>query len=297
MPATVKPRLFLLKFAAACVALSAVPAARAGVVVRQMGEQDFAAGVGPITVDMARAAGANEAAPFDGSVFGDDRNPVYGKLKFSYEYAPAAVTADGTLTLGLIGLDSPPGARPTVRLYLDGVEQPNAAFAGASSATYAASASVVSVPVPAAMLADGRLDVVVRAYRHLPGFRGNAIEADFSTLAMDDPTVATGGGRPGTGQPGDPGQTPGDGGIPGNGGSPGNGGTPGDGGSDPGDPDNGGGHQPGGNGGGTDPGSPGDPDGGHNGPPPAVPLPPAVFVGGAGLLLARLSKRLVGRGR
>ncbi|MDB5295934.1 MAG: hypothetical protein JWO31_1917 [Phycisphaerales bacterium] len=259
--------------AGAVATLAAAAPARAGVATYRLGEQDFAHLAGPVLVSQAKAAGANEAYPFDGTVFGDDRTKSFGTVSFAYALAAPPAAAPGTLTLGLIGLDATPGSPATVRLFLDGIEQPNDAFAGVSSPLYRSSASVVTVPVPADLLADGRLEVTVKAVRHGPAFPGNAIEADFSTL-----TVATV-GRPGGGTTG--GSIGGIGGIgdpvdgtpdpDGNGLPPGSGGTPG-------------GNPPGGNGnsGGG---------GGGTSPVPSVPLPPAVLSGGVGLLLAAVLRR------
>lgn len=291
-------------------------AARGGpVVVHQLGEQDFADGAGPIWVEQVKTVGKDETFPFDGTIFGDDRNHSFGKVKFAFTFdAPLATAdgsrADGTLTLGLIGLDSPPGSAATVKLFLNGVEQPNAAFAGVSSPLYNSSASVVSVPVAGSLLAGGTLDVTVKAYRASPGFAGNAIEADFASLAVagvDPPPGNTGntggtpggtpggsGGTPGQpgggtpGQPGGPPDNPGNGGTPGGnsgGGTPGDGGTPGNGGTPP------DGGTPGGNGNGGGTGNPGGGTGNPSDPPHSVPLPAPVLTGAVGLVCAWLLRR------
>jgi hypothetical protein len=254
--------------AAALAMLALAAPARAGVAIYRLGDQDFANGAGPILVDQARTAGAGEPSPFDGAVFGDDRNGKFGKVNFSYSFPAVASANDSTLTLGLIGLDSPPGKLATVKLFLNGIEQPNAPFAGVSSPSFPASASVLSVPVPAELLADGQLQVTIRAFRHSTGFSGNAIEADFSTLAITSPDAHPGGTGGGGNLPGGNGS----GGNGGNGGS-GNGGS-GNGGNGQGSGGNGGngGNSQGGNGGGR--------------PPIAVPLPPAAWCGLAGLLIA-----------
>ena len=106
-----------------------------------------------------------------------------------------------------------------------------------SSPLFRSSASVVSVPVPASLLSDGRLEVTVKTYRASPGFAGNAIEADFSTLAVVYPDAGPGGNDPGNGS----------------------------------------------NGGGN--------NGGGVGRPPMVPLPPGVFMGAAGMLIAEIARR------
>ena len=276
----------------ACVAVAAGatllagPSALGGLVTHRLGEQDFAHGAGPVLVDDARSAGGNEAFPFDGTVFGDDRARKFGTVRFAYAFKPSAVPADGTLVLGLIGLDSAPGSPATVRLYLDGIEQPNDAFAGASSPLFRSSASVVSVPVDGDLLSDGALEVTVKAFRRSPGYPGNAIEADFSTLSLFDLSTPPGNGT-GSGNGG--GGTPGGGGVPGDGGA--GGGTT--------DPD-------GGNNGNPNPGQGGNPgpvpghgvgDGGSGGggsanpPPHAVPLPPAALAGALGLAFAAAAGR------
>jgi hypothetical protein len=258
----IKSILCLAAAPAMLAVLAAVSVARGGVVVHQLGQQDFAPGAGPLAVSQLQSAGAAEAYPFDGTIFGDDRRPSgFGEITFAYSFAPPATPLDGTLTLGLMGLDSAPGRRPTVRLFLDDVEQPNAPFAGMSSALFRSSASVVNVPVPATLLADGQLTVTVRAFRSSPGFAGNAIEADFATLAVADGKAPSGGGGPDDGGAGKPGD--GDGTSGGEGNSPGGGG--------------------GGNG------------AGHPGPPLAVPLPPAVLTGMVGLAVARLARRRLKR--
>ncbi|QOV89096.1 hypothetical protein [Humisphaera borealis] len=250
---------------AGCLATAMLAApAWAGIVTYRQGEQDFASGAGPILVTDAVLAGANEAAPFDGSVFGDDRRSAFGRIRFTYQL-PKETTGDGSLTLGLIGLDSPPDSKPTVKLFLDGIEQPNAPFAGVSSPLFRSSASVVSVPVPAALLEDGEVEILVKAFRRGPGYPGNAISIDFSTLTVMNVNTIPGDGTNGGGtdQPGGGGNGGG-----GNGGGD-NGGTPG-----------------GGGGGGNNGGG-----GGVVHPPTAIPLPPAVWAGGVGLLMAAFARK------
>jgi hypothetical protein len=205
------------------VMLVAGSAASAGIVVHRVGDQDFAVGAGPLPVALVKAAGADEAFPFNGTVFGDDRGPRdFGTVRFTYAFAPTTSPDDGILTLGLIGLDSMPHERATVKFWLDGVEQPNGPFTGMSSPLFRSSASVVSVPVPSSLLADGTLEVMVKTYRASPGFAGNAIEADFSTLAVVYPEPVAGSGNGagdesnggggtstgGTGRPGPPATVP-----------------------------------------------------------------------------------------
>jgi len=271
MPFPGTPGYRLRSAIAACaslVGLLAANSAIAGLTTYRLGEQDFASGAGPILVSDAKAAGANESYPFDGTVFGDDRTPTFGRIRFRYDVAATAPVVDVTLTIGLVGLDSPPGSKPTVKLLLDGQKQPNAAFAGVSSPSQRSSASVVSVPVPADLLADGILDVAIKSFRHGPGYPGNAIEADFSTLTIIDLSSPPPGGGipPGSGLPPDDGVIPGD------------------------DPDETpGGQTPGG----QTPGGqiPGD---GGAGPVPSVPVPPAVLLGAMGLAMTgwRLRRRV-----
>lgn len=281
------PCLLKVVAAVAATGVAAGSPAAGGLVTYRQGEQDFAHGTGPVLVKAAKAAGGNEAFPFDGTVFGDDRSRKFGTVGFTYTFAPPATSHAGTLTLGLLGLDAPPGSPATVRLFLDGIEQPNDAFVGASSAASRSSASVVSVPVSAALLADGELKVTVKASRRSPGYPGNAIEADFSELSF-------------LGVDGTPGGNPGSGGNPGGGGGPGEGGDPDDGngpGGDNGGP--GGGNGAPGSGGGNEPGphpfpnpdNGGPGSGGGQSPPNAVPLPPAVLAGGLGLAVAAAFRR------
>lgn len=231
--------------------LSLAPAARGGLVTFRNGEQDYAHGAGPILVSSAQIAGSNEAFPFDGTVFGDDRRAAFGRIRFTF-HLPSPTTGSGSLSLGLIGLDSPPGTKPTVKLFLDGVQQPNDVFAGVSSPDVRSSASVVTVPVDAEVLADGQVEVLIKAFRRGPGYPGNAISADFAALTVNAVGLNNPGGN-GTDNPDGP-----DG------------------------PDQGGG--------GTD-----NPDqgGGGTNNPPAIPLPPAVLIGGLGLALAAVVRRRV----
>lgn len=270
MRRNVLSRRTIVAAVAAIVAGVSAGSSHAGITTYRLGEQDFANGQGPILVSQSRAAGGNEAFPFDGTVFGDDRTPRFGRIRFSYTFLPPAIASTGLLTLGLLGLDSPPGSEPTVRLFFDGVEQSNSAFGGVSSAVYRSSASVVTVPVPADLLADGQLDIVIRASRPSPGYPGNAIAADFSTLQL---AGVSSGGTDGGGGDGDGGGT--------------------DGGGNSGGTNNGGGN----NGGGTDSGGNGD-GGGSNGgggipTPNPIPLPPAAWAGLSGLVLAALLRKKI----
>jgi hypothetical protein len=264
-----------LSLLAALLLLQFVPSANGGVTVYQLGDQDFSSGAGPITVDQIKAASVGEPSPFDGTIYGDDRNNRFGKIRFSYSFAPAPGAADATLTLGLIGLDSPPGSPSTVKLFLNGVEQSNAAFAGTSSPHFRSSESVVSVPVSSVLLGSGTLDVTVKAFRRSPGFSGNAIEADFSTLSIGVPDITPGGSGNG-----------GNGSGNGSGNGPGNGGNgQGSGGNGQGSGGNGGGN------GGANGGQNGGGNAGGGGGPVAVPGPPAAYAGLIGLLLVALVRK------
>lgn len=167
-------------------ALAPSSAALAGVVEVQLGEQDFADGDTPIYVSHIREAGAGEAYPFDGTIFGDDETPVLGGFEYVHEFDLAGHgVLSATLTIGLLDHDSPPDDEDgTVALFFDGVAQPTGAFVGISDRMEPSSAEVVTVPVPAELLADGRLTVQVVAERPGMGMLGNSIEADFSRLTI-----------------------------------------------------------------------------------------------------------------
>lgn len=176
-------------------ALLARPVA-AGTLQYPLGQQDFMDGAHPVFTTDIKAAGAGEPAPFDGSQFGDDRTRALGEFSYTHGFffsGPAPVSA--TLTVGILDVDSFPGdKRPTMRYFLDGVEQPGDAFTHISNPDSNSSAEVVTVSVPLHMLSDGLLDVTFEAKRSRKqrSFRGagNAIAPDFSVLSLtfDDVT-------------------------------------------------------------------------------------------------------------
>ena len=77
---------------------AAAPAARAGLSdpvatqAFQLGEQDFANHTPRVTDRQIHAAGAGEAYPFNGTVFGDDRKAgkkALGKVRYTHTFDPA----------------------------------------------------------------------------------------------------------------------------------------------------------------------------------------------------------------
>ena len=66
----------LLATAAGVGGVTGAPATvRGGFVVSQVGDQDFQDRQSPVPVWQTRLLGEDEPAPFDGSVYGDDRTP------------------------------------------------------------------------------------------------------------------------------------------------------------------------------------------------------------------------------
>jgi hypothetical protein len=163
-------------------------AARGGAVQFELGEQDFADGKTPVYSAEIREAGQGEAFPFDGSIFGHDvKASGLGAFDYLHEFDLAGRAAlSAKLTLGLIDIDSP-GDQPveTVALTLDGVSQPPELLTGISALESPSSVEVVEIPVPLELLVDGALHVSVTATRPGYGNLGNAIEADFSRLAVE----------------------------------------------------------------------------------------------------------------
>ena len=176
--------------AAAGVGMAAVtPAtARGGFVVSQAGDQDFQDGEGPVPVWRTRLLGKGEPAPFDGSVYGDDRTPgALGAFEYAHTFDLTGTAAGAKLTVGLIDHDSPQGdRRNTVALYFDGQPQPTDAFRGISSRSEAGSAHVVTVPVPPELLNDGELRVRFETVRPAREFKGNSLQIDFSRLQINE---------------------------------------------------------------------------------------------------------------
>jgi hypothetical protein len=178
----------------AAVTLARPATARAGLSTfqYQLGQQDFAGDNTPIYDSQIRAAGAGEAYPFNGTVFGDDRTAKLGSLQYTHTFDAATILrqSDGmrsaSLTLGVIDIDSPPGSKPTLGVWFNGVRQPvDALFTGISAPGIPSSAEVVTVPVPLHLLGDGSLNVRLTALRAAPGFRGNSIAVDFSKLSIE----------------------------------------------------------------------------------------------------------------
>jgi hypothetical protein len=154
-----------------------------------MGDQDFQDGQNPVPVWETRLVGQGEPAPFDGSVFGDDRKPGrLGAFEYVHHFDLAGEAAvGGKLTVGLIDHDSPQGdRRGTVALSLDGLPQPTDVFNGISSRSTSGSAHVVTVPVPPELLEDGELVVRFETTRPARKFAGNSIQIDFSRLRVHD---------------------------------------------------------------------------------------------------------------
>jgi hypothetical protein len=167
-------------------ALSSI--ARGGAVQFQLGEQDFADGKTPIYSYEIRDAGAGEAFPFDGTVFGHDVKST-GLGAFDYTHAfdlGGHQPLSAKLVVGLIDIDSPPDQPfETIGMTLNGVEQSTAKLAGISASDSASSVEVVELPVSIDLLAGGKLDVGFYARRPGYGNLGNAIEADFSRLVVE----------------------------------------------------------------------------------------------------------------
>lgn len=178
-------------FACLAAVLCAARMAGAGAAQFQLGEQDFADGKTPVYSREIREAGAGEAYPFDGTIFGNDVKPHQGAFEFEHMFdLGTAEPTSGTLTVGLIDIDSPPDQPlDTVLVYFDGVPQPTDLLRGISAAGVPSSVEVVDIPVPAELLADGMLHVSVVAAKPGHGNLGNAIEADFSRLVVTTTTL------------------------------------------------------------------------------------------------------------
>jgi hypothetical protein len=184
--------------AVVAVAILAGPgAARAGLVSFQypLGQQDFAGDNTPVFDWQIRTAGTGEDFPFDGTVFGDDRSGKLGSLQYTQSFDVGTLRAmpggmrSASLTLGVIDIDSPPGWRPTLGVWFNGVRQPtDPLFTGISAPGIPSSAEVVTVPVSLNLLDRGSLGIRLAALEHAPGFRGNSIAVDFSTLTIDTET-------------------------------------------------------------------------------------------------------------
>jgi len=96
-----------------------------------------------------------------------------------------------SLTIGLIDHDSySVGNTPapdTIDIFFDGIQQPDSAFIGISTAP--SSVSVVTLPVLASLLLDGSLTVFVQATAPAPDMIGNAIGPDFAKLTITTTSV------------------------------------------------------------------------------------------------------------
>lgn len=174
--------------ATAAAFYASAPVVSAGTVQFQLGEQDFADGKTPVYSREIKSAGAGEAFPFDGTIFGHDLKSGSTLGAFDYTHTfdlGGARPVSATLTVGLIDIDSPADAPlDTVSLALDGFGQPTDLLVGISAMSAKSSVEVVDIPVPVELLADGVLNVRFAALR--PGYAnlGNAIEADFSRLVV-----------------------------------------------------------------------------------------------------------------
>src|SRR4051794_28143228 len=190
--------LAALGMALVAIAVLARPGpARAGLSSFQytLGQQDFAGDNTAIFDLQIRTAGAGEPYPFDGTVFGDDRTGKLGSLEYTQTFDVGTLRAmpggvrSASLTLGVIDIDSPPGWKPTLGVWFNGVRQPtDALFTGISAPGIPSSAEVVTVPVSLDLLGRGSLGIRLAALEHAPGFRGNSIAVDFSTLTIDEET-------------------------------------------------------------------------------------------------------------
>jgi hypothetical protein len=163
--------------------------AMAGNVQFQLGEQDFADGTTPVFSSQIRAAGAGEAYPFDGTLFGNDtKSGALGAFDFTHTFdLSGARPISAKLTIGLIDVDSTPQyPLDTVGVMFEGASQPAEMLRGISAPGAKSSAEVVEIPVPLEYLGNtGTLHVSVVARRAGYGNLGNAIEPDFSRLVIE----------------------------------------------------------------------------------------------------------------
>jgi hypothetical protein len=169
--------------------LGFAPSAMAGNVQFQLGEQDFADGTTPVFSSQIRAAGAGEAYPFDGTLFGNDTvRGALGAFDFMHTFnLNGAKPVSAKLTIGLIDVDSTPQyPLDTVGVMFEGVSQPTEMLRGISAPGAKSSAEVVEIPVPLEYLSStGTLHVSVVARGAGYGNLGNAIEPDFSRLVIE----------------------------------------------------------------------------------------------------------------
>jgi hypothetical protein len=170
----------------------AVPRAYAGSAKFLLGDQDFSDGASPLLESAITAGGAGEPFPFDGTIFGSDATNELGSFAYVHTFPATMRVTSATLTIGLLDHDSPPSLPvDTIDIFFDGVQQPDDAFIGISaySFIFPSSASVVTMPVDPALLADGQLEVRVTATRAGSDsrFTGNSIHPDFSALTVHTP--------------------------------------------------------------------------------------------------------------
>ena len=191
MRRTTFPRLarLIANLAAGAIAALLARPALAGNVQFQLGEQDFADGTTPVFSSQIRAAGAGEAYPFDGTLFGNDTvRGALGAFDFTHTFnLNGARPISAKLTIGLIDVDSTPQfPLDTVGVLFEGVSQPTEMLRGISAPGAKSSAEVVEIPVPLEYLGStGTLHVSVVARRAGYGNLGNAIEPDFSRLVIE----------------------------------------------------------------------------------------------------------------
>jgi hypothetical protein len=175
-----------IKILASLAFVFIAPLAHAGTVQFNLGEQDFADGKTPVYSREIKFAGAGEAYPFDGTIFGHDLKSSLGSFEYVHTFKlNEARPLAATLRVGLIDIDSPPDApRDTLSILLDGVVQPTNQFMGISKSG-PSSAEVIDIPIPIELLIDGSLHVSIAAKQ--AGYRsvGNAIEPDFSSLIIE----------------------------------------------------------------------------------------------------------------
>ena len=143
-------RAFACVAAAAAAVLCSAGVAGAGSVQFQLGEQDFADGKTPVYSREIREAGAGEAYPFDGTIFGNDVKPYQGAFEFEHMFdLGTAEPISGTLTIGLIDIDSPADhPLDTISITFDGFGQPTDMLVGISALNAKSSVEVVDIPVP-----------------------------------------------------------------------------------------------------------------------------------------------------
>ena len=168
------------------VVLATNPQTASGSVIDLLGEQDFADGQTPILTSAINNAGVGEPFPFDGTLFGSDIiDDSLGSFSYTHTFNLGGDSATAAeLTIGLIDHDSFSANFPvnTIDVFFDGVQQPDAQFVGISMRP--SSASVITMPVPLGLIADGELLVQFVATNPGISFDGNSLGADFSKLEV-----------------------------------------------------------------------------------------------------------------